>query len=128
MGTNGVFDADAAAAAHVTNTYATDNRPTAETKVAYHGTGINQENAPTNAPSNSPTSSPSVAPTRPPATCTIYMSGHSGTATYPHTSNTGFNPGYDNCGASSGYHASYINLPYDLTNDCAGWSISASPN
>merc|ERR1712086_658179 len=62
MGTNGVFDADAAAAAHVTNTYATDNRPTAETKVAYHGTGINQENAPTNAPSD--------APTRPPATCT----------------------------------------------------------
>merc|ERR1712160_142556 len=64
--TNGVFDADAAAAAHVTNTYATDNRPTAETKVAYHGTGINQENAPTNAPSNSPTTAPTKAPTKTP--------------------------------------------------------------
>jgi len=64
--TNGVFDADAAAAAHVTNTYATDNRPTAETKVAYHGTGINQENAPTNAPSNSPTNAPSNSPTKAP--------------------------------------------------------------
>jgi hypothetical protein len=64
--TNGVFDADAAAAAHVTNTYAADNRPTAETKVAYHGTGINQENAPTNAPSNSPTNAPTNAPTKAP--------------------------------------------------------------
>jgi len=108
--------------------------------------------APSTAPTTAPTDAPTTAPTRPPARCTMHMAGHTGTAVYPHTSDTGFNGGYDNCGghvyttgdcasrmiydndndreqynfgASSG--TSYISLPYDLSSDCAGWRITASP-
>merc|ERR1719149_238131 len=101
---------------------------------------------PTTAPTQAPTANPTTAPTRPPASCTIHMAGHARTC-YSACS-SGRSDSYDGCGSSvyvsgncrsvtvydndsspddvnfGAVHGSrYLNLPYDLSSDCAGFYL-----
>merc|ERR1712086_1092969 len=101
---------------------------------------------PTTAPTQAPTANPTTAPTRPPASCTIHMAGHARTC-YSACS-SGRSDSYDGCGTSvyvsgncrsvtvydndsspddvnfGAVHGSrYLNLPYDLSSDCAGFYL-----
>jgi len=101
---------------------------------------------PTTAPTQAPTANPTTAPTRPPASCTIHMAGHARTC-YSACS-SGRSDRYDGCGTSvyvsgncrsvtvydndnspddvnfGAVHGSrYLNLPYDLSSDCAGFYL-----
>merc|ERR1712153_233328 len=101
---------------------------------------------PTTAPTQAPTANPTKASTRPPASCTIHMAGHARTC-YSACS-SGRSDMYDGCGTSvyvsgncrsvtvydndnspndvnfGAVHGSRsINLPYDLSSDCAGFYL-----
>merc|ERR1712086_421399 len=101
---------------------------------------------PTTAPTQAPTANPTTAPTRPPASCTIHMAGHARTC-YS-ACDSGRSGSYDGCGTSvyvsgncrsvtvydndnspddvnfGAVHGSrYLNLPYDLSSDCAGFYL-----